>query len=201
MYCYPLNMIEQLFGSKTRVKLLRLFLLQPGEQFYVREITRALDVQINAVRRELETLLSLDIISEVVDNPKKASKSIKKYYRANTNSLIYTELRALLQKSQRLGEREMADVIVDKGGDISLLLLTGRFVDREKLPSDMLIVGKVNEGQIEKLIGGFEKETGFEIRYTVFTVQEYIDRKNVMDKFLFALLEAPSIKVVDEFTL
>src|SRR4026208_2079285 len=56
-------MIEQLFGSKTRVKLLQLFYSNPNRAFYVREITRKIDEQINSVRRELANLLSIGIIS------------------------------------------------------------------------------------------------------------------------------------------
>ena len=56
-------MIEQLFGSKTRVKLLYLFFGNPNRPFYVREITRKVDEQINSVRRELSNLLSIGIIS------------------------------------------------------------------------------------------------------------------------------------------
>src|SRR6201995_3521053 len=56
-------MIEQLFGSKTRVKLLQLFYSNPNRSFYVREITRKIDEQINSVRRELSNLLSIGVIS------------------------------------------------------------------------------------------------------------------------------------------
>src|SRR5258708_38143413 len=62
-------MIEQLFGSKTRVKLLQLFYSNPNRSFYVREITRKIDEQINSVRRELANLLSIGIIkSEETNN-------------------------------------------------------------------------------------------------------------------------------------
>ena len=54
-------MVEQLFGSKTRVKLLKLFYSNPNRPFYVREITRKIDEQINSVRRELANLLSIGI--------------------------------------------------------------------------------------------------------------------------------------------
>src|SRR6187431_297117 len=56
-------MVEQLFGSKTRVKLLKLFYSNTNRSFYVREITRKIDEQINSVRRELANLLSIGIIS------------------------------------------------------------------------------------------------------------------------------------------
>ena len=61
-------MIEQLFGSKTRVKLLNLFYSNPNRSFYVREITRKIDEQINSVRRELANLLSIGIISSDTNN-------------------------------------------------------------------------------------------------------------------------------------
>ena len=61
-------MIEQLFGSKTRVKLLQLFYSNPNRSFYVREITRKIDEQINSVRRELSNLLNTGIISSDTNN-------------------------------------------------------------------------------------------------------------------------------------
>ncbi len=57
--------LEQLFGSRTRVKLLKLFLNSPEKMFFVREIARAINSQINSVRRELLNLKDLGIIKEV----------------------------------------------------------------------------------------------------------------------------------------
>ena len=56
---------EKLFGSKTRAKLLRLFFENPEKSFYVREMTRVIDEQINSVRRELLNLESIGIIKIV----------------------------------------------------------------------------------------------------------------------------------------
>src|ERR1700690_607844 len=61
-------MVEQLFGSKTRVKLLQLFYANPNRSFYVREITRKIDEQINSVRRELANLLSIGIVTSDANN-------------------------------------------------------------------------------------------------------------------------------------
>ena len=69
-------MIDQLFGSKTRIKLLHLFLNNPGKSYYVREITRLIDEQINSVRRELSNMLSVGII-------KSSEAENKLYYEVN----------------------------------------------------------------------------------------------------------------------
>src|ERR1044071_8924663 len=81
-------MIEQLFGSKTRVKLLQLFYSNPNRSFYVREITRKIDEQINSVRRELANLLNVGII--VSDNTNN-----RLYYEVNQNYEFYEPLRAI----------------------------------------------------------------------------------------------------------
>src|ERR1017187_922093 len=72
-------MIEQLLGSKTRLKLLQLFLSNPNRSFYVREITRKIDEQINSVRRELSNLLSIGIITSDTNNNKLYYEVNQKY--------------------------------------------------------------------------------------------------------------------------
>ena len=81
-------MIDALFGSKTRVKLLHLFLNNPGKSFYVREITRLIDEQINSVRRELANMLGVGVIvSDSADN--------KLYYAVNQQYEYYAPLHAI----------------------------------------------------------------------------------------------------------
>src|SRR6476660_2368986 len=81
-------MIEQLFGSKTRVKLLQLFYSNPNRSFFVREITRKIDEQINSVRRELSNLLSIGIItSDDMNN--------KLYYEVNQSFEYYRPLKEI----------------------------------------------------------------------------------------------------------
>ena len=83
-----MEMIEQLFGSKTRVKLLQLFYSNPNRAFYVREITRKIDEQINSVRRELSNLLNIGII--VSD-----SNNNKLYYEVNQKFKYYEPLQQI----------------------------------------------------------------------------------------------------------
>src|ERR1700759_2344443 len=81
-------MVEQLFESKTRVKLLQLFYSNPNRSFYVREITRKIDEQINSVRRELANLLSIGIISS--DNTYN-----RLYYEVNQTYNFYEPLKTI----------------------------------------------------------------------------------------------------------
>lgn len=49
-------MLERLFTSKTRVKILTLFILNPNRELHIREVARLIQENTNAVRRELNNL-------------------------------------------------------------------------------------------------------------------------------------------------
>ena len=77
-------MLEQLFGSKTRTKLMKLFLLNPEQIYFIRELTRVIDTQINSVRRELDNLEHCGLIRVVpASDPKVLSSK-----QMQTRSLI-----------------------------------------------------------------------------------------------------------------
>lgn len=95
-------MIEQLFGSKTRVKLLYLFYGNPNRPFYVREITRKVDEQINSVRRELGNLLSIGIISSDTSNN-------KLYYEVNQAYEFFRPLQQIFGNAPTSGEASEED--------------------------------------------------------------------------------------------
>jgi hypothetical protein len=201
-------MLEHLFGSKTRLKLLKIFFRDPGSSFYVRELTRILDVQINAIRRELEILIKTDLIKEMdinsvnrYDSMEKSSARLRKYYSLNMESILYPEMKELLVKAQILGEQKFVQDIKEKAGDIKLFILTGHFTGDTKAPSDMLLVGKIKEMTVNKIIKKYEKEFGFEIRFTLMSEEEFTDRRHVMDKFLFSIFETNNVKVIDKIGL
>src|SRR3954447_15014906 len=103
-------MVEQLFGSKTRVKLLQLFYSNPNRSFYVREITRKIDEQINSVRRELSNLLSIGIITS--DNTNN-----KLYYEVNQKYEFYQPLQQIFGKRVRRQAVTAAAAPTDTDGD------------------------------------------------------------------------------------
>lgn len=190
-------MLEQLFGSKTRINLLKLFLNNQEKNFYVREITRELNTQINSVRRELKNLEELGIIFSVKDEEKKPAKREKKYYRANPDFIFFPELKALLLKAKLMLERNLVDDM-KKMGSVKYLVLTGIFTDVSDASTDILIVGKVNEKKLKRLIKKFERELSHEINYTVLPKAEFQYRKDVTDRFLYNILENKKIVVVNE---
>lgn len=193
--------LEQLFGSKTRARLLGLFLQHPDTSFFVRELTRRIDAQLNSVRRELQNLVELGIVLEQVGSAKAAkSKTLserKKYYIANKTFMLYQDLRSLLKKVQILLKQNLVQEI-DQRGDIDVLVFTGRFVDHSDIATDILIVGSIDQKLLQKVMSGFEQELGSEINYTLMTREEFQYRRQITDRFLFSILESDNVIMIDK---
>ena len=82
-------MLKRLFTSKVRVKLLKVFLSNPDEEYFIRELTRKLDEQINSVRRELDNLKKAGLLNF-------KTKNRKKYYIVNKNFILFPELKSII---------------------------------------------------------------------------------------------------------
>ena len=190
-------MFEQLFGSKTRVKLLSLFLNNPDRSYYVREITRKIDEQINSVRRELSNLLAIGIVKSV-------SSHNKLYYEADQKYQHYKELRSIFAsipiKTKALKETKEEEQIVQKlrqTGQIDLAFLTGGFVRDSRVSIDLCVIGDVNRARVMKVVAELELEMGRELNYTIMTPEEYNYRMNLNDRFLTSIMEAKKIILID----
>jgi predicted transcriptional regulator with HTH domain len=205
-------MIEQLFGSKTRVKLLQLFYSNPNRAFYVREITRKVDEQINSVRRELANLLGIGIITSESNNN-------RLYYEVNQDYEYYKPLfmvfgakaeKKAKKAKETAGEPEPeADVVIEhplarsvRGlGRVELALLTGLFT-RDEMPGiDLLIVGEVNKPKLTRFISELEKEENKELRYTVIPLSNYQYRLQINDRFINNILSAKKQVIVNNQAL
>lgn len=200
-------MIEQFFGSKTRVELLQFFFNNTNRHFYVRELVRRTGMQLNSIRRELENLAKFGILMEDKDyketnnlltKDKKFNLPIKKkYYKLNKNFVLYKEIEILILKSKLLLEKRLIEK-VQEIGDIKYLLLTGVFTGVKNSLVDILIVGDVDKIKIKELISKFSGYINREINYTLLTKEDYKYRWTIKDKFLFNILENENIVVLDK---
>jgi len=199
--------IEQLFGSKTRVKLLRLFYSNPNRSYFVREITRKIDEQINSVRRELSNLLSIGIITS--DNTNN-----KLYYEVNQKFEYYEPLQQIfgdgLKKSAKKAaapKTAASDAVTGTPADlravghIDLAVFTGQFTRDDTAGIDFLIVGDVNPNALQKYIDDLEGKENKTIRYTVMSLPDFRYRQQIRDRFATAIHKSKKQILVDEHGL
>lgn len=191
-------MIDALFGSKTRVKLLHLFLNNPGKAFYVREITRLIDEQINSVRRELANMIGVGIItSETADN--------KLYYEINQRYEYYVPLRAIfadekvaaLESTDKSSGPSWKDGLKQLQG-ARIVLLSGVFVDGSSGGVDLLVAGDVRPAQLKKSIKEIESFEGRELNYTHMTYDDFYYRLSVRDRFVSEIIGSKYELLVDK---
>jgi hypothetical protein len=196
-------MIEQLFGSKTRVKLLQLFYSNPNRSFYVREITRKIDEQINSVRRELANLLSVGLITSDTSNN-------KVYYEVNQKYEFYPPLQEIFgggtakarkgPRNTKAIELPLHDDSLDLKalGNVEVAALMGQFTRDETAGVDVLIVGNVNQNALNKYVTELERQEGKDLRYTVFSLDDFTYRLQIKDRFTSNVLRAKKQVLLDK---
>ena len=198
-------MLAKLFGSMARVKILKLFLLNPDSSYYIRQISRHLNLQLSAVRRELENLETLELLEsrqggeneEGIIDDENGNKNDRKYYQANRQFVLFNEIRELIIKAQILCEKDFTDKL-RKLGTIKLLILSGLFINEKQAQVDMLIVGDFDKNKVAKLVKTLEEELVNEVNYTVLSEEDFLYRRQVTDVFLYSVLESKKIVVIDE---
>lgn len=189
-------MIEQLFGSKTRVKLLQLFYSNPNRSFYVREITRKIDEQINSVRRELSNLLSIGIIvSDTTNN--------RLYYEVNQKFEFYSPLTEIFGSGKQTITAVASPSDVEQGdiksiGNVEIAIYTGQFTRDDSPGVDVFLVGDINKTQLGRFMTELETKEGKELRYTMMSLKDFQYRRQINDRFVANILAAKKQVIVDK---
>lgn len=181
-----LTPLKDLFVSQVRVDILKLFLFYPGAKYYVREITRRVNTEINAVRRELENLANLGLL-------KKIPQKNRLYYSVREDFPFFNEVLGMVVKEEGVGKA----LVKGRGlGEVKLAFLSIPYLKgRVAAPSeiDLLIVGRVSSKKIAKLVKNEEKCRGQEINYTILSEGEFEALKKRRDPFLLSAIFQPKI--------
>lgn len=185
-------MLQELFLSKVRVKLLELLLAQPDNIYYVREIVRSIGEQINAVRAELARMEKIGLLSS-------EWRANRKYYSVRKDYLFFDELLRLVNKTTGLGGALVRDRV--RLGKIKYAMLSGGYVRGLKPgPNDveLLLVGVVVLPQLTLIVKDAEARLGREINYTVMSEEEFNFRKSRRDPFVVSLLEKSRVMLIGD---
>lgn len=186
--------LEKMFGSKTRTKLLQLFFGNPDKSYYVREITRVIEEQINSVRRELLNLDSIGIIkNENYDNKIYYSANMKHPYSRALADLFSAKLDGVREKDVRRSTWDEYVRPVKKY--LSALVVTNRAPGQEGI--DMLVVGNDRTKKLTRWAEVVEKKQGKPMNYVILSTEDYLYRKSVRDRFIAEVFEMDISDVYD----
>lgn len=181
---------------------MHLFLNHPGQSFYVREITRLIDEQINSVRRELSNMLEVGVItSDTADN--------KLYYEVNQRYEFYSALRAIFagetinvgKPTLTTDENAVNEQYLSAIAGISALrlaIIAGVLVRGSTSSVDVLLVGQLPAAKVKATMSIIEKQEGREINYTVMSYDDFYYRLSVRDKFIIEILNSKHAVAIDK---
>jgi len=187
-------MLENLFTSKARVKILKLLIFSQ-EDIHLREIARRTNVSPPYVKKEIENLKKMNLITET-------KKGNLKIFKINKTSPLYEDLKNMFLKTEALG-----DVIKEnlKKEKIKYALIFGSFAkgdETEKSDIDLLVIGNIKEEDILRIVRDSESKTGREINYILWNEKEFEKRAKEGHHLLKDIINKPVIMLIgdiDEF--
>lgn len=182
--------LDRLFGSRTRAKLLTLFTGGVRRPYYVRELSRVVSERVNSIRREVENLRRIGLLTSHL-------RSGKKFYAVNPQFPLIEEIARLTGKGKRGIEDRLFDGL-RRIGTVQLVLLTGVFTQAKRAPTDILIVGDVKESLLQQHINAIEEELGREVNFTVMPLAEFEYRRSMNDQFLRQVFDGRPVELVNQ---
>ena len=186
-------MLEELFVSRVRVKILQLFLYSPQESlFHVREIVRRVSEEINAVRRELGRMEKFGMVSS-------EWRANRRLYRFRKDYLYYRELQSLVAKSSGLGGNLVKNK--SKLGKIKFAFLSTRFLKgltSSTSDVDLLVVGSIVLPELQAIVADEQAKREREINYSFMDEAEFKFRVKRRDPFILRVLLQPKVMLVGD---
>lgn len=215
-------MVDQLFGSKTRVKLLKFFFTNQDEEFFVRELTRLLDEQINSIRRELINLADAGVVKSI-------TKENKVFYRLNKDGELYEGLDKILAPKQEATSDNVKEVkagkvvagvgssaekkgIVVKDAKLKLIkdelsslegmkfvAVSGVLLKNASKGVDLLAVGDLkDDNEFREAIKSIEAKLNKALDFVIFKEEDYRYRIKINDRFVMSFLQSKHEVLFDE---
>ncbi|MFA6047591.1 MAG: hypothetical protein WCV59_00615 [Parcubacteria group bacterium] len=185
------ELLENLFGSKERARLLRFFLQNPDQLYEFSDVVRKNMLKNTNTRRELQNLVRIKFAI-------KRTKQGKNFYQLNQDFNFYPELKNLIAKSN-VYPQCMSLGKISKIGNIKLAAISGVFINYQKSKADMILVGDaISKAKLKNLMNNLEAEIGREINFVLMTMDEFKYRLNMLDKFVLEFLEGPHEEVINK---
>lgn len=185
------EILEFLFGSKLKTRLIRFFLMNLEQEYSLGEICG---------KNLLKPVPTRSVLNEFVRNKfiVERRKNGKKFYVSNQKFPLFFELKTLFIKSNIFPQCSSLDKIKTIG-DVKLALISGVFMNYPKSKADIILVANnVSRNRLKSVMSNVEAEVGKEISYVLMTNEEFKYRMDMLDRFLLDFLESPHDEIVNK---
>lgn len=161
-------MLETLITSKTRIKLLLKFFLNPSTSAYLRGLSKEFGESSNAVRLELNKLEKAGMLN---------AKSVgnKKVFQVNKQHSLFDPIHSIVQKY--IGLDKIIDFVVSKLGNLEAAYLCGDLAKgKASEVIDLIFIGDIDRSYLTTAIEKAQKLTGKKIKYIIYEGKEALNK-------------------------
>ena len=203
-----MEILPKLFGSKERVKLMRLFLFNPNLYFSLSDATKRTKISTGAAKREIGLLeefgfvavKKLAIVAPETGSLKKKNKKAlvkKNVWQLNQDFFFVEHLHSIFNADFLAGREDLAERFKNCG-KVKMVILSGLFVQEGGTRADILVVGDdLRRTSIENIISIIESEIGRELTYAILDTREYLFRLTSSDRFVRDVVDFPHKCLID----
>lgn len=184
-----MSVLNELFSSKTRVEVLKLFLFNPDNSFYQRQISHLTNQPIRGVQREVEKLCKIGLLE-------KSIQGNRIYYKVNRNNPIFEDLKNIFFKCEGIAEALKENL---QGRKIDFCFIYGSYArGEESLLSDidLMLIGDVSSKEISSILSNVRTQLSREINYAIFSSIEFINKARQKDHFICSILQDKKIFII-----
>jgi len=159
--------------------------MNPYSRYYLREIIKVTGAPGQSVQRELSKLESIGLLA-------RQNEGNRTYYQANSNHLIFPELKNIMFKTIGFGEILKTPLANER--EIELAFIYGSYAENTetvKSDIDLFIIGSVSGRKLHSLLRKLANSYGRKINPALYTADEYKKKRN--GHFISAVLKKPKI--------
>jgi hypothetical protein len=201
------NILEKLFGSAARVKIMKLFLFSDEAPLDKNEIIEKAKVSKKEATKEIKLLAEVNLIKTkrvtktyLSKNNKSTNRKVQVYF-LNTSFSLLKHLRELLINNEPLKHADIQKRL-SRTGKIKLIVVSGVFLQSDDSRVDLLIVGdEMKKRSLDTTIKTMESEIGKELRFSCLSTEDFKYRYSVCDRLIRDILDYNHETVLDKIGL
>lgn len=186
------NVLDKIFGSRVRAKILGWFFTHIDEKFFVRQLAPILGEDPTNISREMARLESLGIL---ISN----RQGNQKQFQVNKDCSFLDELRGLVLKTTGIAGQLKAELAKIKG--VKFAFIYGSFAKGQETADsdvDLFIVGSVKLDMLDTMLGEIERKLGRSINYVLYDFREFKEKVSSGDGFVAEVLANDKIILMGE---
>ena len=180
-------MLKNLLCSNVRVKILTLFLANPQNRYYLREVEKLTRFQVRAVQRELSNLVEFGLLT-------KSFEGNRIYFQVNTEFFLFPEFKSIILKTTALGDALKAEI--EKSRKIKAAFIYGSYAEnRENTKSDidLFVIGSITGKDLQSLLAKPKQQVYREINAALYSEREFKEKIKKRNHFIVSVLKKPKI--------